>query len=466
MRKKITLNEFISKSILVHGDGTYDYSKIINFDYNELMEIVCKEHGSFFQKPKLHCIGRGCQKCGLLKRAKKRTSLQEDILDKIIKMHGDELDCSKFLYSGVKSKAIFVCKTHGGFEKNVMDVLSGQGCPRCGHNSGGKKIELDFNYFIEKSMAAHGNKYEYIVETYTRMSDKMEILCKTHGLFLQQASRHASGKGCPECGKEESRQKRSYSKEQFLYLVNNIFGDKYDLSKIIYKDYNSKIEIVCGIHGSFWKKPNEFINRKQGCPKCSMENLSKKMLLTTDDFILMAQAVHGDLYCYSKSKYLGNNINIEIECKLHGSFFQLPSNHISRKCGCPKCKLILSRGEKKIISFLTKININFKQQKRFVDCKDKYTLPFDFYIPEQNACIEYDGEQHFFGWSFNSKKNYKNNLDKIQYHDQIKNKFCEENRIGLLRIPYYDFDKIEEKIFEFLSVNKKEYIVREVLYSE
>ena len=95
----------------------------------------------------------------------------------------------------------------------------------------------------------------------------------------------------------------------------------------------------------------------------------------------------------------------------------------------------------KIFFFMNKLNL--KHKKTFEQCRNPKTntlLKFDFYLPKYNLCIEYDGEQHFkysnHGW------NTKEKFDQIQYRDSIKNKFCEENSIKLIRIPYTEFDKI------------------------
>ena len=110
-------------------------------------------------------------------------------------------------------------------------------------------------------------------------------------------------------------------------------------------------------------------------------------------------------------------------------------------CGCQN-----SRGEKKIQSILSKINIKYIQQKTFEKCRNPKTnkiLFFDFYLPDYNTCIEYDGQQHFeytnIGWMTKEK------FDRTKFCDEIKNNFCKNNDIRLIRIPYYDFDKIDEQ---------------------
>lgn len=124
----------------------------------------------------------------------------------------------------------------------------------------------------------------------------------------------------------------------------------------------------------------------------------------------------------------------------------------TRGQGCPKCRL--SHGEKEIKKFLINSNIKFNEQHKFDDCKYKRKLPFDFYLPDQNICIEYHGEQHyrevrdnFFG------KNY--SLKERKLKDRIKKKYCETNNIRLIVIPYTKLQKIEN------ILNKK--LLKEVL---
>ena len=86
------------------------------------------------------------------------------------------------------------------------------------------------------------------------------------------------------------------------------------------------------------------------------------------------------------------------------------------------------------------------QEKTFNDCYNPETnvrLRFDFYLPDYNCCIEYDGIQHFEGWS-NSLLNLRDN----KYRDNIKEEYCKNNNIRLIRIPYTDFDKISISYLE------------------
>ena len=122
----------------------------------------------------------------------------------------------------------------------------------------------------------------------------------------------------------------------------------------------------------------------------------------------------------------------------------LKSGH-TISCGCIK-----SKGETKIASFLRKYKISFEREKIFSTCKDKQELPFDFYLPDYNILIEYDGEQHFKLSRFGNKtkEEAEEDLKKYQYHDKIKNQWCEKNNVKLLRFSYKDYNSLENILKE------------------
>ena len=116
-------------------------------------------------------------------------------------------------------------------------------------------------------------------------------------------------------------------------------------------------------------------------------------------------------------------------------------NHKIISCGCSK----KSAGELKIEQILKENNIQFETQKIFNTCKFPNTnmlARYDFYLPDYNLLIEYDGEQHFYYRKNTTSWNTKENFEQVQYRDAYKNKWAEENNIKLKRIPYYDYDKI------------------------
>ena len=124
--------------------------------------------------------------------------------------------------------------------------------------------------------------------------------------------------------------------------------------------------------------------------------------------------------------------------------------------GCPYCvdkkKFKFSHGEKAIKQFFDDHNINYIQEYRFNDCRETTTLPFDFYLPNKNTVVEYDGEHHYHPVQFNgiSEAAAQKDFNDIQRHDKIKNQYCADNDIKLIRIPYWDKSNINDILSENL----------------
>ena len=122
------------------------------------------------------------------------------------------------------------------------------------------------------------------------------------------------------------------------------------------------------------------------------------------------------------------------------------------KCpGCPYCKKTFF--ESAIGDILDKWHINYETQKRFSDCKDKNPLPFDYYIEDFNIAIEYDGEFHYkpvmLGKTLTYKTAYENMIN-TQKRDNIKDTYCQDHKINLIRIPFWDQIYMEDILFDKL----------------
>ena len=281
--------------------------------------------------------------------------------------------------------------------------------------------------FIERSKNIHNDKYDYSLTDYIRSKTKIKIICPNHGIFEQRPNDHLSGYGCPKCASNYKLNKDVFIKKSKI-KHNNI----YDYSMVNYINYETKVKIICPIHGVFEQTPHHHLNGIK-CPNCSH---NKKIKL--EEFINQCIKTHGYKYDYSLVKYKNSKKNkIEIICKKHGIFQQTPYEH-KKGSGCPICNE--SKGERNIRFILDNKNIKYKYQKKFKDCKYKSILSFDFYLPEYNLCIEFDGEQHetpinIFGGI--------EGLKIRQKRDQIKNEYCQNNNIRLIRIKHDDnIDKI------------------------
>ena len=233
--------------------------------------------------------------------------------------------------------------------------------------------------------------------------------------------------------------------EEFIELSRGIHGDKYDYSLVEYKNKESKVDIICPIHGVFSQQPKLHLYGS-GCPKCSYVyrgNLFKKGL---DKFILDSNKIHNNFYSYDKFEYIESHVKGIITCPIHGEFEQKPNDHLNGK-GCPKCNM--SHLEREVYSFLSLNGIKFEIQKKF-EWLGKMSL--DFYLTEYNLAIECQGKQHFGlgGWK------YDYDFDKQRDRDFLKKRLCDENGIKLVYYSniLFDFNEIYNKNNSFNSLDR------------
>jgi hypothetical protein len=289
--------------------------------------------------------------------------------------------------------------------------------------------------FISKAKLVHGDKYNYNLVKYVNTKTKIKIICPIHGEFEQVPNYHLSKCGCNKCGIAQIIVKNSSSKINFIEKANIIHNGKYDYSKTIYTNAHNKIKIICPYHGEFLQKPHNHLNDK-GCSICAGMDRN----LNNEKIIKKFKLVHNNnKYDYSLVNYINSWTKIKIICKEHGIFEQTPNSH-NFGAGCPLC--VESKGENKIKNLLSMNNINFISQKRFLDCKNIKPLPFDFYLPDYNICIEFNGKQHYIIVPYWGGEKY---LKLQQTRDKIKVDYCFKNNIKLIII------KHDEDIYEKLN---------------
>lgn len=237
--------------------------------------------------------------------------------------------------------------------------------------------------------------------------------------------------------------------EEFILKAKKIHGNIFNYDLVEYINCSTKIKLICTICDNiFLQSPNNHLSGKK-CKTCS-EN---KFRSNNDDFILKAIKIHGNKYNYDSSDYINNRTKVKILCNIcKTNFFQKPSNHLSNQ-GCPKCNE--SKGENRVAKYLSDNNISFIPQKIFKTLKDKSYLKPDFYLTSDNLLIEYDGEGHYFPCFGSTPEQKQNNLEDTQRRDKIKDDWAKANNIPLLRIPYWDFDRIEELVEAFILKHTK-----------
>jgi len=239
--------------------------------------------------------------------------------------------------------------------------------------------KLTQEQFIERAIDTHDNKYSYELVEYINTTSKVKITCPVHGTFEQSPKYHMKGFGCKGCSG-----KQQLTKQNVIDRFCDIHGDKYSYELVEYTGRYNKIKIVCSTHGVFEQTPKHHM-RGQGCPICANVLGGERSRLTITQFIDRSSKIHNNFYTYDNSVYIDTHTKIEINCPVHGTFEQVPYDHMSGH-GCPMCVSIISKDKIELQEWVS----------QFIDTKtnDRSLIsPYevDILIPSKNIAIEYNG---------------------------------------------------------------------------
>lgn len=297
--------------------------------------------------------------------------------------------------------------------------------------------------FISRSKKIHNDFYDYSLVVYINSLIHVLIICPEHGLFKQLPKIHIKGSGCSECKNKKQSINSINSKEFFVEKSKLKHNNLYTYENFVYDRSNKKSWITCSKHGDFSCSANNHM-RGTKCPNCKIDKLIERFTKTHDNFLKEAHQIHGNDFLYL-SMYKNGNIKMLIQhniCKR--TFKQTPYNHLRH--GCIACRE--SFGEAKIRKIMTINDLKFNKENRFDDCRYIRPLPFDFYLPDYNVCIEYNGPQHYEpSLKIKNKKFTLREAEEIfriqKIKNDIKKEYCQNKGIKLIIIPYWDFDNIQ-----------------------
>jgi hypothetical protein len=309
----------------------------------------------------------------------------------------------------------------------------------------GKKLTTQ--EVIERFKNIHGSTYDYSLVNYQGDSKKVKIICRHHGVFEQQPASHGRQKqGCPKCSRERVNnivKTRLIGNDKFIERIEKIFGkNKFDYSKLYYQGAHKDVTLICKDCGNVETKDPRSFYCGYGCLKCRPKKRNPKQV-TKKQFIERAKKIHGEKYDYSKVSYVTLYNEVEIICPKHGSFYQKPTVHIHAKSNCPECNV--SKGEEIIGIWLNSKEIKYEfQYKVRINNSNHY---YDFYLPDYNIMIEFNGLQHYKPIKFFGGQE---GFSYLQERDKIKERYCLENQIKLLILKYND--DIEDILNKTLNV--------------
>ena len=307
--------------------------------------------------------------------------------------------------------------------------------------------KLTHEEFVQLVKQTYGNEFEILSE-YTGPRNKIKIKHNKCGKIFEKRPDTIKHVTCKFCNT------RKYTHLEIQQILSEKTNNEYVLMEK-FETMHKKLEIKhLNCNKIFKTDMHHMINNGTRCPYCYGKNLKKN----TDIF-------KKEVYTLEKDNYsvLGEYIDCKTPIKIRHNcekcnnleFYIRPSDFTSHGNRCPICKG--SKGERKISNFLIKNNIDFKTQYTFNDCINELKLKFDFYLPNYNTIIEFDGIQHFKSIDyFGGKDRFE--LDKKR--DEIKNNYCNKNNINLIRIPYYEINKIDiiltEKLLSSTTIETTE----------
>lgn len=276
--------------------------------------------------------------------------------------------------------------------------------------------------------------FKLISNEYIGASNPLIIRCSKGHEFKRSFSKFRYNPTCPHCKKT-----RKLTLKEIQFEIGK-YG--YELLANKYKNNQTPLKMKCPnghiinmTYGNFQQ------GRRCKCDPNKGHGGKKKL-----EYDFVKNYIESEGYVLLTDEYINTGTKMLMSCDENHEFL-MDFSHFKHGRRCPICNS--SKGNKKVKVLLDDLNINYITEYKFKDCKFKKELPFDFYLPDYNCCIEYDGEQHFeiikyFG-------GYNKFID-TKIRDTIKNIYCRDNNIDLLRIPYWEFDNIENILIDKLNL--------------
>ncbi|OJE17835.1 hypothetical protein A9490_13680 [Bacillus thuringiensis] len=291
-----------------------------------------------------------------------------------------------------------------------------------------------------------GNEYEVIGEYITTNHNITLKHNKCGFIFDMLPSNFLKGQRCPSCALEIRAGKRRRTTEQFVLEVYHLVGEEYTVLGE-YTNSQSPITMKHDVCGYVYNViPNNFINHGHRCRKCA--GLIPK---TIEDFKKEVFELEKDNYTVL-GNYVNTDTKIEIKHNKCGNIYAVTRWHFLEGKRCPRCKA--SKGETAIAKWLDEHKIKNNHQHKIDECKNINPLPFDFAVflkDKPLILIEYQGEQHYIPIDFMGGEE---GLEQRKVNDAIKKRYCKENNIALIEIPYWEFERIDEILTKELDMTR------------
>ena len=290
--------------------------------------------------------------------------------------------------------------------------------------------EEEIQNFVENQ------NYIYLKTEFREKERWILVKCEcNHEEYWVRWGNFKKGRRCKQCHYEKNREKKEKRNVEVKKYVNS---RGYELLEILYINDSKYVRIKCKKGHEWVVRYDTFKRREQECRACKEEEEIIKSEFKVKEYV--------EKYGY---ELLESHNEIDERTNKSRKFILLkcPNKHewktrfdsFKDGCRCPYCGV--SKGERVIMNWLDKNNIKYiYNESYFKDLLSPLNNPLkpDFILPDYKIWIEYDGEFHY------DKYYDSQNFEMLQIHDEIKNQYAIKNNWKLIRVPYWDFDKIEE----------------------
>lgn len=338
------------------------------------------------------------------------------------------------------------CKKHDVYWKaKPSNVRRGRGCKECKKEKYRNSVAKSHEEYVRQ--VGEVNPDIEVLEQYVDGHTPILHHCKKHYIkWMAIPGNILRGGGCLNCGKEKIGNGLRKTHEQY---VNELAKINPNIEVIgLYTGSMIKTLHRCKIDGFEWYAIPNSIIQGNGCPECKRREQSKRRTKTHSQYVQEVAEINPNIEVIGE--YIGDGVPILHRCKIDGHEWMARPGNILQGQGCPKCNM--SKGEKTIANWLNKNNISYEQQKTFDGCRNKLPLPFDFYLTDYNIAIEYNGKQHYEPVDyFGGEEAFKN----VVLRDKIKENYCSENNIHLIKIAYNTniYEELQ-KLYELLTLSE------------
>lgn len=397
----------------------------------------CTIHDVFWETtPDKVLRGCGCKQCGIEQARRSRLKPKQQYVEELSVKNPNVILIDE--YVNTHTPVAHYCKIHSiTFNIRPYDALQGKGCYQCKSEKISVALAKTREQYVEELSIK--NPTVQLIGEYKGTNTSTEHYCLIHDVIWNMEPANALyGQGCPKCKSDKITSALRKSEDE--YIAELCEKNPNLILSGTYINYRTPVEHYCKTHDVFFNISPLSALRGAGCRQCGSEKLQVALTKSQEEYINELSDVNP--YVVLIGEYTGACINTPHKCLKCGCEWNPKPNDVLHGSGCPSCTQ--SKGEQKVRLWLEKNELTYESQKRFDNCRDKLPLPFDFYLEYHNACIEYQGVQHYesVGYFGGEKA-----LVYTQYHDKIKKDYCDSNNIYLICIPYW------ENVDDYLNKN-------------